>query len=211
MRLLLTVALSLVSLSSCASNEITNTLSAQTNPIVSGSTQTSPIVVQKAQASGVVFVSNADRYQLISGGRAVKKGTSILALSASQTGTQSKLLWEAANGAFELSISSEATAQQSAQALPSGSNYNQIAYNPRTGGVAIITGQIIVTYTANFNADFIGESFGIQLAQDFAHLKTAFYTVNAGQDIFLITKSINQSGLVSSAEIEVIENFANPL
>jgi hypothetical protein len=112
---------------------------------------------------------------------------------------------------IELPISSETTAQQSVQALSSGNSYNQIAYNPRTGGVAIITGQIIVTYTASFNADFIGESFSIQLAQDFLHLNTAFYTVNAGQDIFLITNNLIQSGLVSSTEIEVIKNFANPL
>jgi hypothetical protein len=51
----------------------------------------------------------------------------------------------------------------------------------------------------------------MQLVQDFAHLKTAFYTVNNGQDIFTITNSLNQSGLVSNAEVEVIENFAVPM
>jgi hypothetical protein len=103
-------------------------------------------------------------------------------------------------------------AQQRAQASSiSSSNYNQIAYNPRTGGIGVITGQIIVSYTGNFDAESIGLSYSMQLVQDFAHLKTAFYTVNNGQDIFLITNSLNESGLVSKAEVEVIENFAVPM
>ena len=204
MRLLLTLTLSLVSVFSCAS---TGTL----NALGSSGSHPNPIVAQKAQESGIIFVSNSVQYQLISGGRAVREGVTASALSASQVGMQSKPLWEGTNGAFELSISSQTAAQQSAQALSSGSNYNQIAYNPRTGGIGVITGQIIVSYTDNFDAEAIGLSYSMQLVQDFAHLKTAFYTVNSGQDIFLITNSLNQSGLVSKAEVEVIENFAVPM
>jgi len=200
MKLSLAVVLSLVSLSSCASTEILEILGSEPDSIVS----------QKAQESGITFLSNADQYQLIAGGRAIKEGASVSGLSASQGGVQNEVLWEGANGAFNLTISNSNAGQQSAQALSSGSNYNQIAYNTRTGGVAVITGQIIVSYTDSFNVSFIAESFGIQLINDFSHLKTAFYTVNTGQDIFLITKSLNQSGIVSSAEVEVIENFAAP-
>ena len=201
MRMLLAVTLSLVSLSSCASNELSGVLA---------DTQPSSIVAQKAQESGIDFMSNNDQYQLILGGRAIKERASVSGLSASQGGIQKEVLWEGANGAFNLTISNINADQLSAQALSSGRNYNQIAYNARTGGVAIITGQIIVSYTDGFDASFIAESFGIQLINDFSHLKTAFYTVNTGQDIFLITKSLNQSGIVSSAEVEVIENFAAP-
>ena len=200
MKLLLLVTLSCLSLTACAGSEI----------IRSSGIQENPIVAQKANASGVSFVSNSDQYQLISGGQAVKKVSS--SLSATQTGYSSEVLWKGTNGTFELSITDKTLAQQRAQASSiSSSNYNQIAYNPRTGGIGVITGQIIVSYTGNFDAESIGLSYSMQLVQDFAHLKTAFYTVNSGQDIFLITNSLNQSGLVSNAEVEVIENFAVPM
>ena len=202
MRLFFALTLSLVSLSACASTEITKSSGIQENPIVA----------QKAQESGVNFVSNADQYQLISGGQAAKEGASASALSATQTGYSSEVLWKGKNGVFELSITDKTVAQQRAQASSiGGSNYNQIAYNPRTGGIGVITGQIIVSYTGTFDAEAIGLSYSMQLVQDFAHLKTAFYTVNNGQDIFLITNSLNESGLVSKAEVEVIENFAVPM
>ena len=200
MKLLLLVTLSCLSLTACAGSEI----------IRSSGIQENPIVAQKANASGVSFVSNSDQYQLISGGQAVKKVSS--SLSATQTGYSSEVLWKGTNGTFELSITDKTLAQQRAQASSiSSSNYNQIAYNPRTGGIGVITGQIIVSYTGNFDAESIGLSYSMQLVQDFAHLKTAFYTVNNGQDIFFITNSLNQSGLVSNAEVEVIENFAVPM
>ena len=188
MKLLLAAALTLVSASSYANVEITKGLSVEENPIVA----------QKAQESGITFLSNADQYQLISGGRAAKSGKLASAMTASQSQEQSELLWEGTNGIFVLSISDLTVSQQSAQALANSSSYNQMAYNPRTGGIGIITGQIIVSYTDSFDASFIGASFGIQLIDDFTHLNTAFYSVNAGQDIFIITDSLNQSGLVLS-------------
>ena len=199
MKLLLAVALTLVSASSCANVEITKGLSIEANPIIA----------QKAQESGITFLSNNDQYQLISGGRFEKSGEFASSMTVSQSQEQSEVLWEGTNGQFVLSISDVTASQQSAQAL-SSSSYNQIAYNPRTGGIGVITGQIIVSYTDSFDALFIGDSFGIQLIDDFAHLNTAFYIVNARQDIFIITDRLNQSGLVSSAEVEVIENFAVP-
>lgn len=199
MKILLAVVLSFASLSSCASTEITR----------DGGVEANPIIAQKAQESGITFLSNADQYQLIAGGRAAKSGELASSMTVSQSQEQSELLWEGTNGQFVLSISDVTASQQSAQAL-SSSSYNQIAYNPRTGGIGVITGQIIVSYTDSFDALLIGDSFGIQLIDDFAHLNTAFYIVNAGQDIFIITNRLNQSGLVSSAEVEVIENFAVP-
>jgi len=200
MKLLLAVTLSLVSLSSCASTEILEILGSEPDSIVS----------QKAHDSGITFQSNADQYQLISGGRAINPSLSTPSLSASQIQENREVLWEGNNGQFVLSISDHTASQQNAEVLSNSSSYNQIAYNPRTGGIGVITGQIIVTYTASYDAKFIGTNFSVQLIDDFPHLKTAFYTVNTGQDIFLITNSLNQSGLVSSAEIEVIENFAAP-
>ena len=201
MKILLAVALSLTSLSSCASTEITRDRGVEVNPIIA----------QKAQESGISFMSNTDQYQLILGGRAINPSLSTPRLSASQIQEEREVLWEGANGAFNLTISNSNAGQQRAQALSNSSNYNQIAYNPRTGGIGVITGQIIVSYTDGFDSEFLEASYGIQLVQDFAHLKTAFYTVNAGQDIFLITDYLNKGGLVTKAEVEVMENFAVPL
>tara|TARA_B110001469_G_C9600087_1_gene298145 strand:+ start:714 stop:1337 length:624 start_codon:yes stop_codon:yes gene_type:complete len=206
MRLLLTVALSFISLSSCASSELTGNLTEDVNVGLNS------IIAQKALESGVSFLSNANEYQLISGGRAAKPSEDASVMSANRSLEQSQLLWEGKNGEFVLSISNQNQnmTQQNAQVLSSSSQYNQIAYNPRTGGIAVITGQIIVSYTAEYDAKFIGANFGIQLVQDFPHLNIAFYTVNMWQDIFITTNSLNQSGLVSSAEVEVMENFAMP-
>lgn len=200
MKLLLATVLFLFSLSSCANDAITK-----------GSVnETSPIIIQKAQESGIAFISNGDQYQLISGGRAFKPDISPSGISASQSHGVGYLLWEGVNGTFDLTISSLNANQQNAQVLSNSTSYRQIAYNQRTEGIAIITGQIIVTYTANYDSEFIAANFGIQLIDDFSHLKTAFYTVKLDQDIFIITNSLNQSGLVTSAEVEVIENFAMP-
>ena len=201
MKLLLAVAFTLVSASSCASTEI----------IMDRGVEANPVIAQKAQDSGIVFLSNADQYQLIAGGRATKSEGLASVMTASKSQEQSELLWQGTNGTFVLSISDHTVSQQRAQALASSSSsYNQIAYNPRTGGIGVITGQIIVSYTDGFDSEFLEASYGIQLLQDFAHLKTAFYTVNVGQDIFLITDYLNKGGLVIKAEVEVMENFAVP-
>ena len=200
MKVLPAVALILISASSCANVEITKDLSVEVNPVIA----------QKAQESGISFMSNTDQYQLIAGGRAVKSGGLASAMTTRQSQELSEPLWEGSNGAFVLSISDLTVNQQNAQRLVRGNSYNPIAYNPRTGGIGIITGQIIVSYTNSYDAKFIGTNFSIQLIDDFPDLKTAFYTVNTWQDIFLITNSLNQSGLVSSAEIEVMENFDVP-
>ena len=201
MKLLLAVAFTLVSASSCASTEI----------IMDRGVEANPVIAQKAQDSGIVFLSNADQYQLIAGGRATKSEGLASVMTASKSQEQSELLWQGTNGTFVLSISDLTVSQQRAQALASSSSsYNQIAYNPRTGGIGVITGQIIVSYTDGFDSEFLEASYGIQLLQDFAHLKTAFYTVNVGQDIFLITDYLNKGGLVTKAKVEVMENFAVP-
>ena len=200
MKLLLAVALTLVSASSFANVEIIKDLSVEVNPVIA----------QKAQESGIAFISNGDQYQLISGGRAFATDMSTSGISASQSHGVGYLLWEGVNGTFDLTISSLNANQQNAQVLSNSTSYRQIAYNQRTEGIAIITGQIIVTYTAEYDATFIATNFGIQLIYNFPHLNTAFYTLNPGQDIFLMTNSLNQSGIVSSAEVEVMENFAMP-
>lgn len=200
MKLVLIVAFAFLPLISCASSQISEDINSPINSIVS----------QKAQESGITFVSNANEYQLIHGGHAIKRGLSASSASTSDSQAQSEPLWEGTSGEFNLTISNSNTNQQNLQVLSNGIDYNQIAYNPRTKNIAIITGQIVVFYTANYDAKTISTTFGLQLADDFVHLKIAAYKVGTHQNIFTLANSLNQSGLVSSAEIEVIENFAMP-
>ena len=200
MKLVLIVAFVFLPLISCASSRVMEDINAPINSIVS----------QKAQESGIAFVSNANEYQLISGGRATKEGPLAAAASGSDSQVQSEPLWKGASGGFILTISSPNINQKNAQLLSHSSKDNQIAYNPQTKNIAIITGQIVVFYTANYNAAIISTTFGLPLTDDFAHLKMAVYKVGTHQNIFTMVNSLNQSSLVSSAEIEVIENFAVP-
>jgi hypothetical protein len=165
----------------------------------------SAIVTQKAQESGVSFTSNSEHYQLISDGYAQQQNTgNISSLSVVQsTSTQ----WSSQRGSYQVFISSDSA--QSASA--SNGSYNQIALNPRTGNVAIITGQIVVAFANNTTAQSIASNYNINLSADYPRLNTAFFTVNAGQDIFSIAKVLNEDAGVTSAQVDVIEHFAQPL
>ena len=118
------------------------------NKGVDPSSLTNPIVVQKALDSGVVFTSNQEQYQLILGGRAVNQntnnlGAALAALSASSDGSN---LWSDQKGPFQVFIVGEASNASLATMSSSAGSYNQIAYNPETGNVAIIVGEIIVKF-----------------------------------------------------------------
>ena len=176
---------------------------------VDPSSLTSPIVVQKALDSGVVFTSNQVQYQLILGGRAVNQNANnVAALSASSDRSN---LWSDQKGPFQVFIVSEASNASLAAMSSSASSYNQIAYNPETGNVAIIVGEIIVKLRPNVSAEVIAAIYNINLVNNFQQINTAFYRVNDWQDIFTITKQLSENPAIEYAEVDVIEHFAQPL
>jgi hypothetical protein len=90
-------------------------------------------------------------------------------------------------------------------------NYYQIGYNPSTKAIAIICGNIIVTYNKYASPELIAQTFNINLVDHFPDMKVAIFSMPSWGDIFTTTDSINQSGLVVQAEIEVLENESVPL
>jgi len=166
--------------------------------------QTSPIIIQKALASGVVFSSNQNNYQLILGGRAIAKNNNSVAAQSANSVTSN--LWTGVNGPFVVSVGNGG--QSSNSALSSnGVSYNQIVYNTRSGQIGIIVGDIIVKLKPYYNAETLASTFNINLINNFENINTAFFNVNPGQDIFTITQALSAHPGVEFAEIDVIENF----
>jgi hypothetical protein len=198
MKILLYSALFLVSLSTHA-----------TLQLVDSQITVNPIITQKAQESGVGFTSNSEQYQLIADGYAQQQNTvNIGSLSVGQSiSTQ----WSSQRGPYQVFISSDSASQVVQSASASSSSYNQIALNLRTGNVAIITGQIVVTFANNTTAQSIASNHNINLSADYPRLNTAFFTVNTEQDIFSIAKALNEDAGVTSAQVDVIEHFSQPL
>jgi len=166
-----------------------------------------PIVTQKAQESGVGFTSNSEQYQLIADGYAQQQNT--VNIGSLSDGLSTPTQWSSQRGSYQVFISSDSASQSAASV--SSSSYNQIALNPRTGNVAIITGQIVVTFAGNASAQSIASNYNINIHADYPHLNTAFFTVNAEQDIFSIAKTLNEDAGVTSAQVDVIEHFAQPM
>ena len=198
MKTLLYSALLLVSLSTHATLQLVNS-----------QITVNPIITQKAQESGVGFTSNSEQYQLIADGYAQQQNTvNIGSLSVGQSiSTQ----WSSQRGPYQVFISSDSASQVVQSASASSSGYNQIALNLRTGNVAIITGQIVVTFANNTTAQSIASNHNINLSADYPRLNTAFFTVNTEQDIFSIAKALNEDAGVTSAQVDVIEHFSQPL
>ena len=174
------------------------------------------IIEQKAEESGISFFSNNQEYKLISGGIASKNNNSNLhgsssSMSASlSSSVSSSSLWQGTKAGYNLFIKEKSNSPVTAS-VSNTSIFYQIGYNPRTKGIAIINGKIIVTYTNEFPPEKISEYFNINVVDHFPAINVAFFIVPEWADIFTITDILNQSDLVSKAEIEVLDNEYIPL
>ncbi len=120
-------------------------------------------------------------------------------------------LWSDQKGPFQMFIASETSEASLAAISFSSGNYNQIAYNPETGNIAIIAGDIIVKLQPHISAEAIASIYNINLTNKFQQINTAIYRVNDWQDIFTIAKQLSENSGIEYAEIDVIEHFAEPL
>jgi len=173
----------------------------------SNTSNTNAIIAQKAIDSGVTFQSNQTQYQLILGGRAILKSDNSLA--AQSASSSSSTVWSSQNGPYRVSIGTSGSRSNSSLSS-SGVSFNQIAYNPESGNVAIINGEIIVKLKANVSAESIASIYEIILTNSFERIDTATYRVNNWQDIFTIAQQLNENTGVEFAELDVIEHFAQP-
>jgi hypothetical protein len=166
-----------------------------------------PIVAQHAQSSGISFTSNQSQYQLILGGRAIlQNDNSVAAQFASSSNNN---LWSDQKGPFNISIGAGGASANSSL-NNNGVSFNQIAYNPQSGNVGIIVGDIIVKLKPNVSAETIASIYGINLIDNFEQINIASYRVQNWQSIFTVTQDLNKNAGIEYAEIDIIENFAYP-
>jgi hypothetical protein len=167
----------------------------------------SPIVVQQALASGVTFLNSQEEYQLILGGRAFNKNNNINSNTSSLSGNaNSNNLWTGEQGSFLLSIVGNDTSTNSASASMANSNFNQIAYNPRSGQIGVIIGDIIVKLRPYYRAETIANIFNINFITSFENINTAIFRIKPGQNIFTIAEQLSGYVGVEFAEIDIIDN-----
>tara|TARA_B110001469_G_C9561759_1_gene278659 strand:- start:190 stop:810 length:621 start_codon:yes stop_codon:yes gene_type:complete len=167
----------------------------------------SPIVVQQALASGVTFLNSQEEYQLILGGRAFNKNNNINSNTSSLSGNaNSNNLWTGEQGSFLLSIVGNDTSTNSASASMANSNFNQIAYNPRSGQIGVIIGDIVVKLRPYYRAETIANIFNINLITSFENINTAIFRIKPGQNIFTIAEQLSGYVGVEFAEIDIIDN-----
>ena len=166
----------------------------------------SPIVAQQALASGVTFSNSQQEYQLILGGRAVNQNNINSNASSLSSASNSNSLWTGEQGNFQLSIVGNDTSTNSASASMVNSNFNQIAYNPRSGKIGVIIGDIVVKLRPYYSAETIASTFNIDLITSFDDIRTAIFRINPGQNIFTIAEQLSGYVGVEFAEIDIIDN-----
>ena len=167
----------------------------------------SPVVVSQALASGVTFVNSQQEYQLILGGRAVNINNTNSNVSSLSGNSNSNNLWVGEQGPYLLSIAGNDTTTNSASASMANSNFNQIAYNPRSGQIGVIIGDIVVKLRPYYRAETIANIFNINLITSFENINTAIFRIKPGQNIFTIAEQLSGYVGVEFAEIDIIDNL----
>jgi len=173
---------------------------------------TNPIIVQKALDSGVVFTSNNVQYQLILGGQAVNSSSNnVSEMSSSSNGSN---LLSIQKGPYQLFIPGAITPGVSTPGAltmsPSAGDFKKIAYNPESGGIGIVVGDIIVKLKPGVTAESIASSYGINLSNNFESINTAVYRTYSWQNIFAIAQQLSLDPGIEFAELDIIENFDQP-
>ncbi len=84
------------------------------------------------------------------------------------------------------------------------------AINKRDKTIGILPGTIEVKPRSMDAVAAIAATHGLRVLREFAHLKVVYYQANPGQDILAIAAALAADSRVLSAEIEVIEHFAEP-
>jgi hypothetical protein len=164
----------------------------------------SAVVVQKALASGVTFTTRQVEYQLVLGARAIAKSDNSVAAQSAHVSTSN--LWSDEHGPYMVSIGSGGQSSNSSLSA-SGVSFKQLAFNPKTGNVAVVTGDIVVKIRPTYSAEAIAATYKINLVENFKDISFAWFQVNIGQDIFAMAQNLSGHPGVESSEIEVKEHF----
>jgi hypothetical protein len=158
------------------------------------------IELLKSSAVGDEIRSEHEVYKII------PNGDVLLARDEEQiVDSASSISWSQHLGSFRLSIDQRPKARSNSSAIPA-SKY-QLAFNPRTGRPAVITGQVITRLVDGANAEAIAVDFGLTLTANFPHLNAAVFQVKypntLAQNVALLSADVR----VTQAYAEVIENM----
>lgn len=158
----------------------------------------------QAAGIGLSITSNSQQYQILPGVRAAEIKSNEQPQQALTRMGGDKLI--ETKGSFVVF-----TAQQSPASVTSvnGTSY-PAAYNPRTGGIGIVPGNLSVKLKNMRTAAAVAKDYGLDVVRVFAHLQTAFYRVKPGQDVVAVAAALAADARVESAEIEVIEHINAP-
>lgn len=85
-----------------------------------------------------------------------------------------------------------------------------VVLNKRTGNLGIVVGQIKVIPAKATDVEQLANQFDLTVERHYAHLNTAYLSVEPGQDILEITNRLKSDSRVKQASIEVIEHFRTP-
>lgn len=153
---------------------------------------------------GAEFTSQNERYQLLPAARAAQRqpGEASAQQTVARHGASAGDFIET-KGQF---VVFRAAAQAGARLEASqGTTLYPTALNPRTGGIGILPGTLIVQPKNMNTAQAIANDHGLELVRAYAHLKTAFYRVKPGQDLLVAAAALAGDARVKLAEPEVIE------
>jgi len=162
--------------------------------------------VLQTVARGATVTSNQQQYQVLAGARAVESQQQEQPQDAITRAGGGKLI--ETKGAFVVF----AAGQRHAPVVASTNNATTYptVINTRTGVVGVLPGTLKVKPKNMANAQAIAADHGLVLVRAFAHLQTAFYRVNVGQDVVAAAAALAADPRVASAEVEVIEHVRIP-
>lgn len=162
-------------------------------------------MVLQAAGRGATLTSNNEQYQVLPGARAAQ-----LLPQETQQQTVTRVggnqLIEG-KGNFVVYTAPQGVA---GIAQVNGATTYPTVINARTGGIGILPGTVNVLLKDMSNADAIASDYGLEVVYQFAHLKTVFYRVKAGQDVIAAAAKLAADARVASAEVEVLEHMNEP-
>jgi Open reading frame 2 N-terminal domain len=82
-----------------------------------------------------------------------------------------------------------------------------VVLNNRTGNLGIVTGMIAVKLKDIEQASDIAADYDLVIKNAFAHLNTAFYSTQPGQDLIQLGTTLGDDSRIEKASIEVLEHL----
>ncbi len=150
----------------------------------------------RTRATGIEVAGEHDSYRLVPEG--------VVAVDSAASPVNAE--WRRQLGRYQLSLGGEPRKEQ--RNLPS-SPY-QMAYNPRTGKPAVVTGKIVTWLQPGTSAATVAQRCGLQVAADFPHLGVAYLELSGSTSLPDAIARVAADPAVKRSYPEIIENVRKP-